>query len=132
MVAVHVGYAAGHQGRGVAYARLITASGERLVRAAFHVRRLPGLDEREVGYAALTAIVAMLVKRGIDRVALYIADDVLVEDHNARRRVPPPLVLPYVRLGCALNRLRENRLLAGADADLTARAAAEVALHHVA
>jgi hypothetical protein len=43
--------------------------------------------------------------------------------------VPPPLVLPYVRLGCALNQLHSYRLEAGSDPDLTARAQAEVVFH---
>jgi hypothetical protein len=132
MVAVHIGYAADPQGNGVAYARLRSLNGERLVRAAFRVRRFPGLEGREVAYGALTAVAAMLADRKISNARFYIADADLVADRAARRAVPPPLVLSYVALGCALNRLSKYDVEIGTDPDLTARARAEVVLNHVA
>jgi hypothetical protein len=127
MVQVQLGYAADRLGEGIAYARLTTRAGARLVRVAFRVQRFTGLDDREVAYAALTAIARMLRERGIERVAFTLADAALVADCSKRRGVPPPLVLPYVRLGCALNRFAGFELQTGDDADLTARARAELA-----
>ncbi len=132
MVAVQIGYAADPQGNGVAYARLTSSSGERLVRATFRARRFPGLGEREIAYAALTAVSAMLADRGVKHAEFRLPDAELVADRNERRQLPPPLVLPYVRLGCVLNRFKRYTLEHGVDQDLTGRAAAEVALHYVA
>ena len=129
MVQAQLGYAADAHGDGVAYARLTTRAGERLVRVAFRVQRFPGLEGREVGYAALTAIARMLRERGIERASFALGDATLVADFNERRGVPPPLVLPYVHLGCALNRFKAFELHAGGDADLAARARAELALN---
>jgi hypothetical protein len=129
MVQVQLGYAADRLGEGIAYARLTTRAGERLVRVAFHVQRFPGLDEREVSYAALSAVAAMLCERGLARVSFVLADAQLVADCTTHRDVPPPLVLPYVRLRCALNRFAAYALHAGADPDLEGRARAELVLH---
>ena len=129
-IAASIGCAADLRGEGVAYARLRSATGSRLLRMPFQVQRYPGLDEREIGYAALTAIAAALRERGIARVRFEVDDEYLVRDVNEHRDVPAPLVLPYVRLGCALNRFDEHALvLAGDDGDLRARARAEVAMH---
>jgi hypothetical protein len=83
-------------------------------------------SEREVGYAALTAVAAMLAERKITKVHFRIGDAELVRDLSKHRDVPAPLVLPYVRLGCALNRFASFVLDAGEDADLDGRARAEV------
>ena len=132
MVQVQLGYAADRLGEGIAYARLTTRAGARLVRVAFRVQRFAGLDEREVSYAALTALAAMLCSRGVERAAFLLPDADLVSDCTTRRDVPPPLVLPYVRLRCALNRFAEYTLRAGADPDLEGRARAELLLHSAA
>ena len=129
MVQVQLGYAADRLGEGITYARLTTRTGERLVRVAFRVQRFDGLGGREIGYAALTALATMLRERGIDRIAFSLGDTELVADCNERRDVPPPLVLPYVRLRCALNRYAAYALDAGGDPDLEARARAELVLH---
>jgi hypothetical protein len=132
MVQAQLGYAADGLGQGVAYARLMTRAGERLVRVAFRVQRFEGLGGREVGYAALTAIATMLRERGLERASFGLADDELIADCSDRRDVPPPLVLPYVRLRCALNRFAAYALCAGGDRDLEARARAELVLHSAA
>ncbi|HTV91409.1 MAG TPA: hypothetical protein VMG98_01700 [Verrucomicrobiae bacterium] len=129
MVQAELGYAADGLGEGVAYARLATRTGERLVRVAFRVQRFEGLGGREIGYAALTAMATMLRERGIERASFGLADAELVADCNQRRDVAPPLVLPYVRLRCALNRFAAYALRAGGDPDLEARARAELVLH---
>lgn len=129
MVQVQLGYAADGLGEGVAYARLTTRTGERLVRVAFRVQRFEGLGGRETGYAALTAVATMLRARGVERAWFGLDDADLVADCNEHRDVPPPLVLPYVRLRCALNRFALYALGAGGDPDLQARARAELVLH---
>jgi hypothetical protein len=99
------------------------------VRVAFRVQRFEGLGGREIGYAALTAVAIMLRERGIERASFGLADADLVADCNSHRDVPPPLVLPYVRLRCALNRFAAYILNVGGDPDLEARARAELVLH---
>ena len=132
MVQVQLGFAADRLGEGVAYARLTTRAGERLVRVAFRVARFDGLGGREIGYAALTAVAAMLRERGLERASFGLADGELVADCNEHRNVPPPLVLPYVRLRCALNRFAAYAVCTGGDDDLEARARAELVLHSAA
>jgi hypothetical protein len=122
-----LGYAADELGRGVAYLRL--AQGGQIVRFDFSAPRLRALDAREVGYAALTAAAALLRKRGIVRVDFTLADEQLVDEVAQRRTVPQALVLPYVRLLCALNALDRCSLRHAATDDLTSRARADVALH---
>lgn len=128
MLAVQLGYAADRSGHGVAYGRLTSRAGERLVRAAFHVARFPGLDGREIAYAALHAVASMLAERGVQDVRFAVADAQLVADVTLHRDVAPPLVLPYVRLGCMLNHFKRFSVTLGEDHDLTTRACAEVAL----
>lgn len=132
MVQVQLGYAADEVGNGVAYARLSSRTGERLVRAAFRVPLRQAQDGsvagRLVSYAAVTAIAAMLSERGVERATFLVPDAHLVADRNDHRDVPPPIVLPYVRLGCVLNRFKTFALEFGEDPDLGARARAEVAL----
>src|SRR5271166_1135937 len=129
MVQAQIGYAADELGRGIAYTRLTSRTGERLVRVAFRVQRFTGLDGREVGYAAVCAVATLLHDHGLDKVRFLIPDNQLITDITERRDVPPPMVLPYVRLGCALNRLKEYALCPGSDPDLSQRALAEVTLH---
>jgi hypothetical protein len=126
---IHLGYAADEQGRGVAYARVQSRAGERLVRVAFRVRRHAGLGGREVSYGALTAIAELLRGRGIKRAIFHVPDASLVSDWHEHRDVPVPLELPYVRLRCTLNAFAEHTLRANDENDLCARARAEVALY---
>ena len=132
MRAVHaaVGYAADDAGNGVAYARIMLKA-PRVLRVAFRVQRQPALLDREVGYAALTAVCQALRRGGFERVRLLIDDAQLRADLRKRDNVPSPLALPYVRLGCALNQFRRYEIAAmpASDADLAARARSEVALH---
>jgi hypothetical protein len=132
MVQVQLGYEADRVGNGIAYARLSTRAGERLVRVAFRVQRFDGLSGREIGYAALAAVATLLRERGLERATFLLADAELVADCTSRRDVPPPLVLPYVRLRCALNRFVEYALCAHDDPDLEGRARAELVLHSAA
>lgn len=127
-----VGYAADDAGNGVAYVRMgLKEGGPRVLRVAFRVQRQPALSGREVGYAALTAVCAAVRRRGLDFVRFAVDDAALIGDLRKPGNVPPPLALPYVRLGCALNQFRryETAALPASDADLTARARSEAAMH---
>ncbi|MGZ3497132.1 MAG: hypothetical protein ACXWNK_13420 [Vulcanimicrobiaceae bacterium] len=125
-----VGFAADGDGSGVAYARLTSGNGHRLVRVPFAVKRYPALFEREIGYAALTAVATYLLQRGVKTVDFAVDDANLAADLRERRDIPQALSLAYVRLGCALNQFFEYRLIDAEDGDdLTARARAEVAMH---
>jgi len=127
-----VGYAADDAGNGVAYVRLLfKGGGPRVLRVAFRVQRRPALSGREIGYAALTAVCSALRKRGIELVRFAIDDQALIADLRKRENVPPPLAMPYVRLGCALNQFRRYEIadLPASDADLAARARSETAMH---
>ncbi|MDQ2663482.1 MAG: hypothetical protein M3Y18_05535 [Candidatus Eremiobacteraeota bacterium] len=129
-----VGFAADERGEGIAYARVArpgTSQRGALVRVPFRLQRMPALLDREIGYAALTAVATHLKERGVERVGFVVDDPRLVEDLRERRDVPQPLGLPYVRLGCALNQFREYDVapLPGDGSDLSARARAEVAMH---
>lgn len=132
MRAIHaaVGYAADDAGNGVAYVRIMLQE-PRVLRVAFRVQRQPALLDREVGYAALTAVCETLRRRGFERVRFLIDDAHLRTDLRRRDNLPLPLALPYVRLGCALNQFRRYEIAAmpAGDADLAARARSEVALH---
>jgi hypothetical protein len=61
-----------------------------------------------------------------------VPDAGVVDDRATQSSVPPPLVLPYVRLGCALNRFERYSLEPCASSDLSARAQAEVVFHSAA
>ncbi len=127
-----IGYAADERGEGVAYALVAGKGGESLMRTAFRVRRLGGLEGREVGYAALTAVVSALRGRGSRALDIEIADDAIVAEVEGRRPIPPPLAMPYVTLRCSLNGLAQARVRCvdrAAVADLEGRARAEVSLH---
>jgi hypothetical protein len=129
---VTIGYAADERGEGVAYALLGAPKGRSLLRSAFRVQRCGGLAGREVGYAALTAIVAALRHRGTRSLTIDICDDEIVAEIEGRRPIPPALAMPYVTLRCALNGLAQARLRCtdrASVADLEARARAEVSLH---
>lgn len=131
MIDATVGFAADEAGFGIAYAALSAGSNQKSVRVPFTVRRYPALLDREIGYAALTAVADKIAEMGCKRVRFRVPDDRVVNDIAERRDVPAPLAIEYVRLGCALNRFAEYRLDVdgeGAD-DLTARARAEVTLH---
>ena len=130
MVEATVAYAADSRGVGVAYTSVRRGSnGAVLLRVPFRVERYPALREREVGYAALTAVSKALRERGIHRIRLGVSDPDLVADVTQRRSVPPPLMLPYVRLGCTLNRFEEHQLVVASDDEgLHARALAEATL----
>jgi len=126
------GYAADDSGNGVAYVRMsFKEGGPRVLRVAFRVQRQPALSGREVGYAALTAVCAAVRRRGLDFVRFAVDDAALIADLQKPDNVPPPLAMPYVRLGCGLNQFRRYEIAAlpASDADLTARARSEAAMH---
>lgn len=131
-IGVQLGFAAAPSGDGIVYARLRSSAGERLVRAAFRVRRFAGLGDREVAYAAMESVAGLLCERNIEDVAFSLPDAALVEDLANHREVPAALVLPYVRLRCKLNRFRKYALEPCQEFDLTQRARAEVAMHSAA
>jgi hypothetical protein len=129
IVEAEVGYAADERGRGIAYARLGSQDEARLLRVTFKAGRAAA-EENGAGYAALAAVARELHARGIRRAAFSIDDPQLVDDVNGHRDVPAAIVLPYVRLRCALNQFAGYDLCATAGAsDLAQRARAEVALH---
>lgn len=117
---------AANGGNGVAYARL-GVSGRHLLRVPF--RADGAAPERAASYAGLTAVARALRGRGVARVLFVLDDPGLLADLAANAVVPDALVLPYVRLRCALNQFDEVRLELGAAGDLAQRARAEVALH---
>ena len=130
-ISAAVGYAADDAGNGVAYVRIMLQE-PRVLRVAFRVQRQPALLDREVGYAALAAVCEALRRRGYERVRFLVDDAHLRADLRRRDdNLPPPLALPYVRLGCALNQFRRYEIAAmpASDADLAARARSEAALH---
>ena len=125
-----MGFAADDRGNGVAYVRLRSRRGERVLRVPFTVRRLPALLGREIGYAALAAVLPQLAARGVEALQLVLEDETLAADLRDRRDLPPALAMPYVRARCALNRLRRSDIAPAApEGDLTARARSEAALH---
>ena len=125
-VEVEVGFGAGNGGRGIAYARIRGGAGsEQLLRVTFRVPR--AFDDAEVGYAALTAVARALRKRRLKNVRLAVDDSGLV-DGLSGGEIPPAIVLPYVRLKCALNGFDDVRVSATQTNDLAQRARAEVAL----
>ena len=126
-----VGFAADEHGQGVAYANLAAGAKAKSLRIPFTVRRYPALLDREIGYAAMTAVAERVAEMGCRRVKFHVADGRLVNDFCQRLEVPMPLAIQYVRLGCALNRFAEYQLTTdgGPAEDLTARARAEVTLN---
>lgn len=131
MVKAAVGFAADPQGNGIAYVRVGDGSGSRVMRVPFTVKRYPALLGREVGYGALTATAAALLRRGLGQVHMVVDDQRLASDLQEHRDVPAALTLAYVRLRCALNQFREYGIAGSpqSESDLTARARSEVAMH---
>jgi hypothetical protein len=137
--AVEVGFAVAPTGDGVAYlaprARRPSQGGGALaapVRLTFRCVPLPGLRGRDVAYAAVSAAVEHLIARGVGAAEIAISDGTLVADLRERRSVPPGLAMPYVALRCKLNRLAHASVViadGSGIAELSARAAAEAALH---
>ncbi|HZO92974.1 MAG TPA: hypothetical protein VFB22_04340 [Candidatus Baltobacteraceae bacterium] len=126
---VAVGYAADLGGAGIAYAALATGTGRSVVKVPFSARPLPGLDGREMGYAAVGAVAAYLRGRGFTRVRIRIADAGVVDDLNARTTVPPSLAMPYVKTRCALHGFAVARVERGEPIetqDLDGRARADI------
>jgi hypothetical protein len=130
---VAVGFAATATGEGVAYAALGRAGHDvAFVRVGFRCRSLPALLGRDVGYAALRAVVAELIRRRVRPVEIRVSDATLADDLACRRDLPAALVVPYVTLRCALNRLPGAAVVPSVERtvdDLTARARAEVSLN---
>src|ERR1700722_7121744 len=126
---VEVGYAAGPAGSGVAYAALNGAEGREVVRLPFRIVGRRVLVERAVASAALVTVARSLCKRGVARAHFVMPDSRFVEEVTTRCDVPEGLVLPYVRLRCALNAFHGVAIVTGATDELMQRAAAEVALN---
>ncbi|MGC1381946.1 MAG: hypothetical protein WA814_13100 [Candidatus Baltobacteraceae bacterium] len=124
-----LGYAGDRGGNGLAYARLRLASKERLLRLPFRMTRTASSSDRAIDYAALTAVARALHERGHRKVRFVLGDEQFVEEIATRREIPETLVLPYVRLRCALNALKSFSVQTGATDELTQRARAEVALN---
>ena len=131
LVQAAVGFAADPLGSGIAYVRVGEAATARVLRVPFTVKRYPALVEREVGYAALVAVTAALRRRALERVRFVVDDARLVSDLQEHRDVPAALAMAYVRLGCALNQLREYQIAGSppGESDLSARARSDVAMH---
>jgi hypothetical protein len=128
---VAAGFAADAAGNGIAYVRLGENGAGRVLRVPFATKRFPALLDREIGYAALTAICAALRRRGVERVRLSFDDARLACDLREHRDVPSALTLAYVRVRCALNQFQEYEIAdpAARESDLTARARSEVAMN---
>jgi hypothetical protein len=73
------------------------------VRLPFRIASRRLLVERAVAYAALVTVARSLCKRGVTRAHFVMPDRQFVEEVTTRCDVPEALVLPYVRLRCALN-----------------------------
>lgn len=127
VVEATIGCAADSRGSGVAYARVEGTTEQHLLRVPFRVEAR-GPHERAAGYAALTAVARVLRARGVARVRFLIDDDALLADLRGHSSVPDSLVMPYVRLRCALNQFDDARFARGTFGDLAQRARAEVAL----
>lgn len=124
-VQVDVGFGAERGGRGIAYARIHDGASEHLLRVAFRMPR--EFADDEVGFAALTAVARTLRKRRLKTVRLTVDDPALVRSLGGEE-IAPNMVLPYVRLKCALNGFEDVRVSAAQPGDLAQRARAEVAL----
>ena len=129
LVEVATGYAADARGTGVAYARVSGNGQLKVWRFGFRVNAPRECRDRAAGYAALTALVRALFKRGIRTARFVIGDEELAREITTGRQVDERLTLPYVRLRCAMNSLANLDVQAGATDDLTQRARAEAALN---
>jgi hypothetical protein len=128
-VEVLVGFAAGSDGRGIAYARLTEGCAKHVTRVEFRVSAAQLREEHGVGYAALTGVTRAVARCGVKRAAFVLADARFVEEVSTGNGVREALALSYVRLRCALNSFAESSVVTGATDDLTQRARAEVALN---
>jgi hypothetical protein len=129
-IPVTAGFAA-DRGHGVVYAMVGGAGRQSLVRVGFECRPLPVLCGRDVTYDAVDALLDELLQRGLERVEIRIDDEHLLADLAERRAVPNPLIVPYVRLRCKLNRFAAATVVRTSGAavrDLSARARAEASL----
>jgi hypothetical protein len=128
---VAVGYAADRAGNGIAYLAIATGSGRSVAKVPFSTAPLAALDGREFGYAAVAAAGGYLRGHGFSRVRLRLADEAVVDDLNARGKVPPALGLAYVKTRCVLHGFAAARVERGEPIethDLETRARAEIAL----
>ncbi|TAM57936.1 hypothetical protein EPN52_12040 [bacterium] len=108
-------------GRGTLVARLSQGPLElERLRVGFSYRPGSDLDGRIAAYAAATALALRLADKGLRRVELLGPERELAEDVVTRRRLPSSLVVPYITLGCALNRFAEARVGAAEPAALLA------------
>jgi hypothetical protein len=129
---VAVGYAADTTGHGIAFAAIATGTSTGIIRLPFSVKRLPALEGREVGYAAVAAIAAHLKGRGFGRARIRLADEKVAADLNGTGDVPKALAMDYVKTRCLLRGLGPVRLETAEPVeirDLAGRAQAEVAFH---
>lgn len=123
-----LGFAGDGAGRGIAYLRMRRGGKERVARRVFRFRAHPGLGERETGYAAMETMLPVLRKHA-RRIDIELDDAELFADLTQQREIPVALMLPYVRVRCALNGFESWTLGVGMDArDLTARSRAEISL----
>jgi len=129
LVEVAAGYAAGARGAGVAYARFSGDGLQNVLRVDFRVSAPRECRDRAAGYAALTAIVRALCKRGIRAVRFIVGDAEFAKEVATGRHVDERLAIPYVRLRCAMNSLADVDVQAGTTDELTQRARAEAALN---
>lgn len=127
MVEAAIGCAADARGHGVAYARVCGPDERHLLRVPFRVEARAE-RERAAGYAALTAVARALRARGMTRVRFLIDDEALLADLGGRSAIPDALVMPYVKVRCALNLFDDAGFEAAPSGDLSQRARAEVAL----
>ncbi|HVA38492.1 MAG TPA: hypothetical protein VNJ51_12860 [Candidatus Dormibacteraeota bacterium] len=98
-------------GRGRVLARLCQGPLElERLEFSFGYRTRPNAEGREASYAAATALADRLAAKGLRRVELLGPDGALAEDLVTRRRLPGSLTVPYIALGCALNRFLEGRV----------------------
>ncbi len=127
-----IGFAFGDGDEGVAYVLLRGPGVERVSRITVPLRMRPALAGRDGGYAALLAVARAVRAQNVRRVIFEIADEHLVNDLAEHGPVPAALAMPYVLLGCALNRFESVAVQIADDSacrDLTARAKADVSLH---
>jgi hypothetical protein len=123
-----LGFASDESGRGIAYLRMRRGSKERVLRRTFRFETHPEFVEREAGYAAMEAVLP-LVRKHARRVDIELDDVELFADLTQHREIPVALMLPHVRVRCALNVFESWTLGIGVEArDLTARSRAEISL----
>jgi hypothetical protein len=128
---VAVGYAADHTGQGIAHVAIATGTGRGSAKVPFAANRLPALEGREAGFAAVAAVGSYLRSQGFTRIRIRLADELLVDDLNARRPVPPALSMAYVKTRCVLHGFALARVERGEPIEtqeLETRARADVAL----